>query len=105
MKPVELSAEAVDDSWEAAQWYEDRQTGLGLDLLDEVEALLPLLGERPRSFPRVRDTDHSLGIRRALLPRFPYGLVFIELPEQVRVLAVAHLKRHPDFWLHRIIDE
>jgi hypothetical protein len=47
LKPVELSAEAVEDSWEAAQWYEDRQAGLGIDFLDEVEALLPLSASDP----------------------------------------------------------
>ncbi len=44
----------------------------------------------------------DLEVRRALLPRFPYALVFLELQTEIRVLAVAHAKRHPDYWLNRL---
>jgi plasmid stabilization system protein ParE len=36
------------------------------------------------------------------LTRFPYALVFLELETEIRVLAVAHAKRHPDYWLNRL---
>jgi hypothetical protein len=43
-----------------------------------------------------------LEVRRALHPRFLYALVFLELQAEIRVLAVAHAKRHPDYWLNRL---
>ncbi len=39
--------------------------------------------------------DATLEIRRALLARFPYALVFLVREDEVRVLAVAHAKRRP----------
>ena len=44
----------------------------------------------------------DLEVRRALLPRFPYALVFLELQTEIRVLVVAHAKRNPDYWLNRL---
>lgn len=40
-------------------------------------------------------------IRGAVLRRFPYRVVFEELEDEVRVLAVAHKGRDPGFWLGR----
>lgn len=40
-------------------------------------------------------------IRRAVLRRFPFRVVFEELEDEIRVLAVAHKSRDPGFWLGR----
>jgi plasmid stabilization system protein ParE len=58
--------------------------------------------ERPRLFPRLQDVGATLEIRRALLARFPYALVFLVREDEVRVLAVAHAKRRPGYWLSRV---
>jgi|GEM_PF-5888361 len=51
-------------------------------MLDEVERVLPLIASRPDSFPRLLDIDENLEVRRALLQRFPYGVVFLpRVPE------------------------
>jgi plasmid stabilization system protein ParE len=62
-----------------------------------------LIATRPASFPRLLDMPPDLEIRRTLLPRFPYAVVFIELGGEVRVLAVAHAKRQPGYWLDRVV--
>jgi plasmid stabilization system protein ParE len=95
---VRFAPEVPDELAEAVLWYEARTQGLGSELLDEVQATLPLIGRRPRSFPRLQDIDATLEIRRALLARFPYALVFLLVREdEVRVLAVAHAKRRPGY--------
>jgi len=38
---------------------------------------------------------------RALFHRFPYGVYFDPTGEEVKVLAVLHLLRHPDTWKER----
>jgi plasmid stabilization system protein ParE len=100
--PVRFAPEVPDELAEAVLWYEARKQGLGSEFLDEVEATLPLIGSRPRSFPRLQAVDATLEIRRALLDRFPYALVFLVQEEEVRVLAVAHAKRRPGYWLSRV---
>jgi plasmid stabilization system protein ParE len=102
VKSVRLAPEAVAELADSVAWYESRQTGLAAKFLDEFERTLVLIAARPASFPRLLDTPSDLSVRRALLPRFPYAMVFIELGDEVRVLAVAHAKRQPGYWLNRV---
>jgi plasmid stabilization system protein ParE len=99
---VEFAPEVPDELADAARWYESRRSGLGKEFLDEIATTLPLIASRPRSFPALQDVDERLDIRRALLPRFPYAVVFLLRDEELRVLAVAHAKRRPGYWLHRV---
>lgn len=95
MKVVRLSPEAIDELVEAAEWYRGRRHGLESELLAEVDRILPLVASSPKAFPRLLDLPANLEIRRALLPRFPYALIFTDLGDHIRVLAVAHAKRRP----------
>jgi toxin ParE1/3/4 len=101
MKAVELAAEALAEANGAATWYENRRPGLGDRFLSELDATLSRVAEAPSSFPRLLDVPPELGVRRTLMRRFPYGLIFVELDTSVRVIAVAHLKRRPGYWLSR----
>jgi plasmid stabilization system protein ParE len=102
VKPVGLSPEAVTELAEAATWYETRQPGLAVRFFQEIDQTRQAIQSRPLSFPCIANTAVDLEIRRALLPRFPYALVFLELQTEIRVLAFAHVKRHPDYWLNRL---
>jgi toxin ParE1/3/4 len=99
---VRLSPEAVSELAETAAWYRGRRPGLDLEFLAEVERMLPMIGDSPAAFPRLLDLPVDLVIRRALLPRFPYAVIFMDLQTEVRVLAVAHAKRRPGYWLDRV---
>lgn len=59
-------------------------------------------GSSPASFPRLLNMPADLVIRRARLPRFPYAVIFMDLGTEIRVLAVAHAKRRPGYWLDRV---
>jgi plasmid stabilization system protein ParE len=102
LSALRLSPEAVQDLAEAVEWYRTQRPGLEMEFLAEVRRVLPLIETSPASFPRLRDLPADLVVRRALLPRFPYALVFIDLGMEVRVLAVAHGKRRPEYWLNRV---
>jgi toxin ParE1/3/4 len=104
VKVVRLSPEAIDELVEAAEWYQSRRPGLESEFLAEVDRVLPLIASSPKAFPRLLDLPADLEIRRALLPRFPYALIFMDLSEHIRVLAVAHAKRRPRYWLDRVGD-
>jgi|SRR5271155_4691994 len=102
MKPARLVPEAVAELTDAAVWYESRRPELARQFLQDFETVLRLIESRPFSFPRLLGTSPELNIRRALLPRFPYASVFLELPSKIRIVAVAHLKRRPGYWLNRV---
>ena len=102
MKPIRLAPEAARELDEAADWYESRQSGLAARFLAEFDDLLPRIRRYPSSFPRLLDVSSDLEIRRALMSRFPYGLIFLELEKDIRVIAVVHDKRRPGYWIHRL---
>ena len=82
---------------EAAHYYERESPGLGTAFVAEVERCTAAILEHPQASPVVRGT-----IRRRLLRRFPYGLLYRVRPEHVRILAVMNLKRRPGYWVGRI---
>jgi len=42
------------------------------------------------------------GIRRQLLRKFPCSLIFSNEGEYALILAVAHGRRRPMYWIHRL---
>lgn len=94
--------EAEADLIDAAVWYENRESGLGLELVAEVHAGIARALKNPESFTRVRRTPI---VRRVLTRRFPYRIFFIVQPEALVVFAVLHAGRHDRVWKHRAEDE
>jgi plasmid stabilization system protein ParE len=81
---------------QAAEWYEERRSGLGLEFLAAVRTKIHDVLEAPQ---RWRIVD---GTRRVLLGRFPYALVYRESgSDEIEIVAVAHLKRRPKYWQGR----
>jgi plasmid stabilization system protein ParE len=93
---IRLRAEAEDDIYEAAAWYESQRLRLGHDFLDAIEASFARISENPLQFPVL-----YRGTRRALLSRFPFGVFFRVESEDVVVLAVMHASRNPVRWRER----
>lgn len=88
---------AEEEMVAAAQYYEARSHGLGADFLDEVERNVEAISSHPRTAPVVRE-----GIRRRLLKRFPFGILYAVEPDKIAVLAVMHLRRRPGYWESRV---
>ena len=40
-------------------------------------------------------------VRRLLARRFPYGVIYSVTSSEIRILAIAHLKRRPLYWAGR----
>jgi len=40
--------------------------------------------------------------RRRVLRRFPYSIVFLLEPAEIVIVAVAHHKRRPGYWIGRV---
>jgi toxin ParE1/3/4 len=87
---------AEQELLDAVSYYEEQETGLGLDYLGEVEHAVNFLMRYPEAGSKVRGS-----IRRLTLPKFPYSLLYRVSKEQIRVLAVAHHKRKPQYWVDR----
>ena len=102
MPSLRSHPEADAEAESAAVWYEDRQDGLGQDFLAELERAFTLVSESPGTWPLWPGMPESLGIRRFLLSRFPYGIAYESTQSEVVVYAVAHLARRPGYWKDRL---
>lgn len=91
-----LRSSAERELNEAAIWYERRQPGLKEQFLGSVEDTLSRIEENPQLYPTVH-----LDIHRASLQRFPFGVYYALIGNQIQVLAVVHDARHPSVWQRR----
>ncbi len=97
MKPrLVLRSRAELDVVAAIEWYEGERSSLGARFLTQLDALLERIGQHPRQFPEIES-----GVRRGLVNRFPYGVYFTEGRDEIVVLAILHLHRHPETWKNR----
>ena len=97
MKPVVFHPEAQAEFFAAEDFYEQRVTGLGEDFRQELEAAVAVIRAAPRRWP-VR----TWGTRTYFVHRFPFGVVYLELPTKIWVVAVAHTSRRPGYWKGRL---
>lgn len=82
---------------DAASYYEEKNQGLGLEYLTEVEGTVNLLTRYPAAGVVVRGS-----IRQLILPKFPYSLLCRVVDDDlIRILAVAHHKRKSRYWIDR----
>lgn len=90
---LKFSSRALREIGEAQEWYELQSVGLGEEFIAAVELQLKRLEQAPLLYAEVIP-----GVRRALLPRFPYGMFFALKGNLIHVLAVLHDVRNPGKW-------
>ena len=81
--PVVISPQARIDLVVAAEWHDeqDPDANIPIDLFEEFDSVVALVGERPEAFPIFEGT-----VRRAILSRFPYGIYYTVEAAYVAVL-------------------
>ena len=89
--------EAKNELNEGVSYYEKCQPGLGLEFLKEVYATIQRILKYPRGW-----TSLSANTRRCLTNRFPYGIIYQILDEEIYIIGVMHLNRKPSYYKERI---
>jgi plasmid stabilization system protein ParE len=84
-----------------AAYYETRCAGLGEAFTQLVEEAFRQVARHPQRFARLETTPLEGEIRRFLLRRFPYVVIYEVRPDLIEVLAIAHASQAPDYWLTR----
>lgn len=88
--------DAEEEFNKAIDYYENIEPGLGYEFALEVHSTIQRSIEYPKAWT-VLDGE----IRRSLVKRFPYGILYTEEPNGVFVVAVMNLHRKPDYWKAR----
>ena len=97
MMPVIFLPEAEQEMLESAIYYQSKASGLGIDYLSEVERAVKSIAESPNVWPILEGE-----LRRRLIRRFPFGILYRVEPNEIVIVAVAHLRRRPGYWRKRI---
>lgn len=84
---------------ESYVWYHERGAHIAEAFEREVEHALDTL----QKFPE-RWSVYVGRWRRILLRRFPFGIVYGIIDNQIVVVAIMHTRRKPGYWKNRIFD-
>jgi len=90
--------EAEAEFNQAIEYYEQHQSGLGLQFVGEVYATIARIEEYPDAW-----TPMSKNTRRCLTNRFPYGVIYQIKGDILRIIAIASLQRRPGYWKKRTV--
>jgi toxin ParE1/3/4 len=95
--PVEIHADALEETREARRWYAQRSPAAALRFLGELDTAIDAIAQHPDRWP-----THLHGTRRYLLKRFPFLLVYQVRDDRVVVIACQHGRRRPGYWRDRL---
>ena len=87
---------AEREFFSAIEYYEECQPDLGLRFSEEVYATIERICKYPNAWTPI-DTK----TKRCLTNKFPYGILYRITEKNIRIMAVMHLHRKPDYWTDR----
>ncbi|PSB31871.1 type II toxin-antitoxin system RelE/ParE family toxin [Stenomitos frigidus] len=92
-----IRPEAELEIQDAFEWYEAQTLGLGSEFVRAVDTCLSGIGRNPLAYPIIYQQA-----RRALVRRFPYGILYVFDQDIISVVACFHSKRNPRSWQARL---
>ena len=92
-----MHPEAREEFLAAIDYYNDAEHGLGMAFYTEVESAIALIESYPDLW-----TEIGGGIRRCLVRRFPFAILYSREAGHVIVYANMHTKREPNYWRNRL---
>jgi toxin ParE1/3/4 len=95
--PIDIHAEAHLEEEEAFHWYLDRSRRAAEAFLEEIDEARRAIQNSPQAW-----AEYLYGTRRYLLRRFPYVVIYRVTERRIEVIAVAHGRRKPGYWMNRL---
>jgi toxin ParE1/3/4 len=92
----QILEEAEEELDKAVAHHEEIESGLGVRLKEEARGVIRWILQNPQ-LPRLR----AKGYRRVNLKVFPYYVAYFTWADTIWILAIAHSKRHPEYWIRR----
>lgn len=90
---TKLARQEMEDS---VRYYELEYTGLGDKFKEEVR----MAALRIATYPQAWSIERG-DVRKCLLHKFPYKLMYSVEKDHILIIAVAHQHRKPDYWVSR----
>lgn len=93
----EMHPEAREEFLAAIDYYNDAEPGLGMAFYSEVESAIGLVENYPDLWAEVGG-----GVRRCLVRRFPFAVLYSRVTSRIFIYAIMHTKREPGYWRNRL---
>ena len=97
MKRLIIGEEAELELAGSVAFYEERRSGLGLDFHAAAKEAVRMIGTAPERWPVGKHDT-----RRYVMSRFPFVIHYIDMPDRLWIVAFAHAKRKPGYWIKRL---
>jgi len=81
-------------------WYESQKQGLGQGFLSSVRAIFNTISKLPKINPIVEQD-----VRKAIVPKYPYVVLYQELTDCILIVSVFHTSRNPQIWQDRVTGD
>ncbi len=87
---LEFHPSTTTDLNEAIKYYNELRPVLGKRFRSEVYDAIARIQNNPLAYSEIK------GVRRAMLSRFPYSIIYRLVDNQtIRILLIRHHRRHP----------
>lgn len=96
---IRVEGSAQDELRAAVLWYDAQRPGLGVELLEEIERTFAILQAHPFIGGLVPYASESADVRRLLVRRFPFSIVYRVRNDELQIIALAHTSRKPGYWI------
>lgn len=83
---------------EAIAWLEQRRPGSGVTFRQLVEQAVSLLCHNPQIGAVVESTPY----RHWVINEYSYTLFYEDRGDEIEIIAVAHQRRRPGYWMNRV---
>lgn len=90
--------EAADEYAETVAYYKSLRTELGIRFDKAIKSVIAGACELPARYR----LEYPPTIHRGRVQGFPYHVIFREVEDGIQILAVAHHRRRPLYWLGRV---
>lgn len=98
---LQIHPKAENELRAAARWYEKQREGLGIEFFATVDAAMAGIETNPDRASRLETWRGEGDVRRVVLPRFPYLIVYEVIQGVIHIWSIAHSKRKPNYWKSR----
>jgi len=94
--PIEIHPAAAREAAAARRWYAERNEAVADAFVSAMEHAVDRIQDSP-----TRYAEYLHGTRRFILERFPFLMIYRILPNRIQIVAVAHGRRRPGYWVKR----
>lgn len=88
---------AKREFYDAVLYYDQQESGLGNEFVDEVNFGFSQILKHPEAWPYIYTNTRALRVAR-----FDFRIVYSVVGNEVIVVAICHCTRRPLYWVDRL---